>query len=156
MREEIIANLHQRGNVDDSHDGLALSIVVVDRDTLQLDYAGAGMDALIVRKEQSSFSTIKLKGNRTSIGYIHGTSVYNVTSTTLLPGDRLFLFSDGFSDQLGEQTGRKLLYNGFEKLIIGSANLPLAEQKDSLEQDYDRWKGTKDQVDDMMVFCLLI
>ncbi|SDB89276.1 tetratricopeptide repeat protein [Williamwhitmania taraxaci] len=156
MRDKIVANLHQHGKVNDSHDGLALAIAVIDRDTLQLDYAGAGMDSLIVRKERSSFVSHKIKGNRTSIGYIPSTSDYNTTTTTLLSGDRLFLYSDGFADQLGEKTGRKLLFTGFEKLLLNSSGLPLQDQYLLLEQEYDNWKGTKEQVDDMMVFGLLI
>ena len=156
MREKILENLHQRGNVDDSHDGLAIAIAVIDRETLSMDFAGAGMDSLIVRKEDSAYSAIKVKGNRASIGYIPGVPTYNMTSLSLKKGDQVYLFSDGFADQLGEKTGRKLLYSGFEQFVLGSAGLPLSEQKKALEEAYNSWKGTKDQVDDMMVFGLLV
>jgi tetratricopeptide (TPR) repeat protein len=156
MREKIMENLNQRGSVDDSHDGLAIAIAVIDRDTLNMDFAGAGMDSLIVRKSKSATTTLKLKGNRASIGYFPGKPDYAVSSTKLLPSDRVYLFSDGYQDQLGEKTGRKLLYSGFEKFILNSSNLSMAEQMHALELDYNTWKGTKDQVDDMMVFGLLV
>ena len=149
-------NLNQRGNIDDSHDGLAIAIAVIDRDTLNMDFAGAGMDLLVVHKSKSAITPIKLKGNRSSIGYFSGTQDYKVSSTTLLPSDRIYLYSDGFPDQLGEMTGRKLLYSGFEKMILSSSHLSMAEQMNILEKDYNKWRGTKDQVDDMMVFGLLV
>jgi len=44
MREKIMDNLNQRGSVDDSHDGLAIAVAVIDKETLNMDFAGAGMD----------------------------------------------------------------------------------------------------------------
>lgn len=156
IRNKITENLHQRGSVDDSHDGLAIAIAIIDQATLKIDFAGAGMDILVVRKSKSSSSPIRLRGNRASIGYFQGKTDYDVTSVNLYHDDRLFIYSDGFPDQLGERTGRKLLYGGFEKMVIGSSNLPMPDQMQKLDSDYNEWKGSKDQVDDMMVFGLQV
>jgi len=156
IRKKVTENLHQRGSVDDSHDGLSIAIAIIDQDTLKMDFAGAGMDILVVRKLKSSGSPIRLRGNRASIGYFPGKTDYDITSVNLYHEDRLFLYSDGFPDQLGEKTGRKLLYGGFEKMVLGCSGLSMSDQMQALDSYYNDWKGSKDQVDDMMVFGLLV
>lgn len=156
IRNKVTENLHQRGSMDDSHDGLAIAIAIVDADTLKMDFAGAGMDVLIARKTKSGVLPTRIKGNRVSIGYFPSKTDYAVTSLSLVHGDRLFLYSDGFPDQLGEKTGRKLLYGGFEKMVLGCSGLSMSDQMQALDSYYIEWKGSKEQVDDMMVFGLLV
>jgi serine phosphatase RsbU (regulator of sigma subunit) len=68
------------------------------------------------------------------------------------PGDIFYLFSDGFADQFGELTNKKLKHRYFKKLLESVAMLPMAEQKVRLEKAFSDWKGSFPQVDDVLIF----
>jgi serine phosphatase RsbU (regulator of sigma subunit) len=70
----------------------------------------------------------------------------------ILPGDNFYLFSDGFSDQFGEITNKKLKHKYFKKLLESLASLPMDEQKTELENAFLEWKGSVPQVDDVLIF----
>ncbi|HUW05930.1 MAG TPA: tetratricopeptide repeat protein [Williamwhitmania sp.] len=156
MKEKIEQALHQRGRLDDSHDGLAISLAVIDVDTRQLDFASAGMKSVVLRRTIKGNEVIRLKGNTTAIGYYKGGSDFHINSVNLLPNDRFFMFSDGYADQFGGPTGRRLLYKGFAEIISRSADLPIEKQLEVIESSFYQWKGDREQIDDVMVFGLEI
>lgn len=156
MKEKIEQALHQKGRLDDSHDGLAISVAVIDVDTKQLEFASAGMKALVVRRTISGNEVIRIKGNSTAIGYYLGESEYSIKTINLLPKDRLFMFSDGYADQFGGQFGRRMLYKGFAQIISISSELSTEKQQEVIERSFYEWKGNREQIDDVMVFGLEI
>jgi serine phosphatase RsbU (regulator of sigma subunit) len=68
------------------------------------------------------------------------------------PGDLFYIFSDGFSDQFGELTNKKLKHRYFKKLLESFSGLPMKDQKDQLEKAFIEWKGAVPQVDDVLIF----
>jgi serine phosphatase RsbU (regulator of sigma subunit) len=64
----------------------------------------------------------------------------------------IYLFSDGFADQFGGKDGRKFKYRPFREMLAGICDLPVAEQKNHIEQTFDAWKGNLKQLDDVLVF----
>jgi serine phosphatase RsbU (regulator of sigma subunit) len=69
-----------------------------------------------------------------------------------LPGDKFYLFSDGYSDQFGELTDKKFKHKHLKGVITSVAGLPLNRQKEILESTFIDWKGNTQQVDDVLVF----
>ncbi|NJO89715.1 MAG: hypothetical protein HC831_12775 [Chloroflexia bacterium] len=65
--------------------------------------------------------------------------------------DRIFMFTDGYKDQNGGQLNKKYSSKEFKKSLVQTGKLGLAEQMIALEQNYDRWKGYKEQVDDVLI-----
>lgn len=65
--------------------------------------------------------------------------------------DKIYLFSDGYADQLGETSGLKYMSKNFKALLAEISTLPMEAQKLQLEEKFDAWKGNKDQVDDVLV-----
>lgn len=71
-------------------------------------------------------------------------------------GDRVFLFTDGFADQfggenLGKVGGKKFKYKNLKDLLIRNKDLDNRALKTVLEQTFEGWKGTLEQVDDVLV-----
>jgi serine phosphatase RsbU (regulator of sigma subunit) len=65
--------------------------------------------------------------------------------------DIVYLFTDGYVDQLGGAQRKTFRSENFKKLLIDIHNLPLNEQKKALEKNFEIWKGEHDQVDDILV-----
>ena len=68
------------------------------------------------------------------------------------PGDSFYLFSDGFADQFGEITDKKLKYNQFKQILLSVTGLSMGTQKECLEYSFNEWKGKSPQNDDVLVF----
>ena len=74
----------------------------------------------------------------------------------LLPGDCLYLLSDGFSDQFGGPKGKKFGQNAMRNLFCDVSHLPMKEQQQRIEQAIDAWKGGYMQVDDITVLGITV
>ncbi len=71
-------------------------------------------------------------------------------------GDVFYLFSDGYADQFGGPKGKKLMYKNLQEKFSAISGKPMAEQKKILEQTFDEWKGTLEQVDDVCIIGIRI
>jgi len=69
-----------------------------------------------------------------------------------LPGDRFYLFTDGFSDQFSELTDKKFKYKQLKYVLESVTGLPLSKQKKYLEATFYEWKGNTQQIDDVLIF----
>ena len=70
--------------------------------------------------------------------------------------DRLYVFSDGYTDQFGGPIGKKYKTRPFYDLLLKIHNKDMEEQKTILEEEFNRWKGKLDQVDDILIFGIRI
>ncbi len=135
------------------HDGMDMALGIIDIKNERLYYTGANRPLLIERKGE----LIELYPNKISIG---GKPVENKTFTnqviSLFPGDRLFMFSDGITDQFSGSTNKKLTLRGLKNLILDSARKPAAEQNNYMINYLDSWKGEQEQTDDMLLMCIRI
>jgi len=66
-------------------------------------------------------------------------------------GNILYLYTDGFADQFGGPKGKKFKYKPLNDLLSANSNKPLTEQKTILEKTFLDWKGSLEQVDDILV-----
>jgi serine phosphatase RsbU (regulator of sigma subunit) len=96
---------------------------------------------------------IELKPTRNPIGSYPKEVPFETETIQLLPKDRVFMFSDGYKDQFGGENFEKIKSRRFKELIIGTGNVPLAEQKNEIEQYFDVWKGENSQTDDVLLFA---
>ena len=64
-----------------------------------------------------------------------------------------YIFSDGFQDQFGGVSGRKMTGKVFRKLLQEISHLPLEQQRVYLGEFFCNWMddGGESQLDDVMV-----
>jgi serine phosphatase RsbU (regulator of sigma subunit) len=74
----------------------------------------------------------------------------------LQKGDIVYTFTDGYADQFGGPKEKKIMYKQLEELLIAHCQQPLGEQKKILEQAFDNWKGSLEQVDDVTIIGIRI
>lgn len=142
----------QRTLADDQiHDGLDGAVLIVRGQSVE--FAGAHM-ALYLFHQSKMFV---FKPNRLSIGYKDQRKEkrFSKHSLQLNPGDRLYLYSDGFPDQFGEGNQKKYMSKRFRLFLQQIAHLPMHEQKQRLQAEFERWKGNNEQTDDVIVLGLM-
>jgi serine phosphatase RsbU (regulator of sigma subunit) len=71
-------------------------------------------------------------------------------------GDMIYLFSDGYSDQFGEQNKKKFSTKRFKKLLTDISGKSIEEQFELLDNAFNDWKGKEDQIDDVLVIAIQI
>lgn len=167
LRQMVMVSLNQQSGESSQADGMDMAIVIIDPNTLSMEYAGAYLSAIVVRRgafdaqenttrirtETQNGSTLQeLRGNKMPIGFhILEQESFTNQSLQLQKGDMLYLFSDGYADQFGGEKNIKFLLQNFRALLMDIHTLELDEQKQVLAQTIENYQGNQKQVDDMLV-----
>ncbi|MBK8927538.1 MAG: SpoIIE family protein phosphatase [Crocinitomicaceae bacterium] len=109
------------------------------------------------------YQFIELLACNRPIGYYTGAVKFTETTFTLLPGDMLYLYTDGYADQFGGENlpagkvgGKKLKTSRFKEELTKMVSLSPTEQGQYLTNFMHKWQGQFDQLDDMTVMGVLI
>jgi serine phosphatase RsbU (regulator of sigma subunit) len=149
MREKVMKALHQTGGKSEAKDSIDISLCVIDCSTGKMQFSGANRPLIRIRNGELT----EIKPDLMTIGVAPlRENAFTNNSIDTLPGDIFYMFSDGFSDQFGEMTNKKLKHRNFKKLLESVSGLPMALQKDHLEKFFNEWKGSVPQVDDVLIF----
>ena len=66
-------------------------------------------------------------------------------------GDNLYLFSDGFPDQFGSENRKKYGSPRLKKLLTELQPLIMLDQQSAIEEAFDLWQGSHEQIDDVLM-----
>lgn len=148
LREKIMKALHQTGEAAKSKDGMDIAMCIYKPNTGELQYAGANNPLYLIRKNELE----EVRPDKMPIG-ISGIEELSFSNHVLkmIPGDTIYLFSDGFADQFGGPMGKKFKYRPFKELLLKIHKIPLEEQKEILINEIAEWKGDLEQVDDILI-----
>ncbi len=131
-----------------------IALCRVDRAQREILFAGAYRPLYWMHAGQLTV----INGDRRPIGgNQHGEDRrFTVHRLAYQPGDRIYLFSDGYVDQFGGPERRKFMATRFNAMLQENQHLPLAMQAGVLERAFDAWKGANEQVDDVCVLGLAV
>jgi serine phosphatase RsbU (regulator of sigma subunit) len=143
-----------REGAGESRDGMDLALISVCKHFKNIEFAGAFRPLLHVRGEELN----EIKADRFPIG---GGSGFNKTKFTTnkidaTPGDMFYLFSDGYPDQIGGNTDKKLMTKRFKQIILDNRTLSMDQQGKELRKYLATWQGNHEQMDDILVIGLRI
>lgn len=128
-------------------DGIEMSICVIDRDTMEMEFSGAFLPVYIVRDDK----LIEIKGDKINVGQSFNDVTFNRSGYRLQKGDILYLFSDGYADQFGGPDNKKFMYRRLRHILLTISKYPLSDQHRILDETITSWMGDSDQIDDMMI-----
>ena len=151
------------------NDGMDVSFCELDHENNLLRFTGANHSAYIIRHNSlvdeaildenihlklhiDSHSLLCLNGTRRPIGRSISQEPFSQVSIKLMKGDRIVLFSDGYADQIGGENAKKLKKGALLEFLIRSSELKVSEQSEFMKEQFDKWKGNLEQVDDV---CML-
>lgn len=135
------------------NDGMDIAFCTIDLKNKNMMYAGANRPLFIEREKK----LIEFKPDKISIGGIDNNEIqFTNHSISIKTGDRIFLFSDGYTDQFSEKTDKKITMKRLRELFLQSSNLPFDEQKEFIISFFENWKGNQEQTDDVLVMCIQI
>ena len=149
LRSDVKEALHQNGSMNEPHDGMDLALCVLDTSNLTLQFSGARNPLYLIRYGE----LIQYSGDLMPIGHAGKLEERSFTNhlIQLQKDDLIYLFSDGFADQFGGESGQKFKRSFFKKTLLAIHKEPLAVQETLLKQTLDMWKLDYEQVDDILV-----
>lgn len=151
LKDKIVSSLHQGGKFGDSRDGMDMALCCIDFDKMELQFAGAHNPLVMFRNGE----LIEVEADRMPVGYYEsrGRTFTNHT-VSIQHGDVLYLFSDGYADQLGGDNRRKFLRKRFYSFLQDLHSHPFEYQKQVLDENFYDWKGVLPQTDDILILGL--
>lgn len=167
LRNKVKDTLKQQGKEMEQKDGMDMSLAIIDNETMELQYAGAFNPLIIIRKKTLSLdenlsgkvtstsdihNLIEIKGDRQPIAIHDRETEFKTNYVKLEQGDSIYIFSDGYPDQMGGPKGKKFMIKNFKQLLLDIQDEPLSVQKERLENTLDEWKSNIEQMDDILVF----
>jgi len=171
LRAKVKQMLVQQGNGDEQKDGMDLAIAVYNKKNRELHFSGANNPLYIVRKnhvpvqkdlepyasmENGDYRLFELKGDKQPIGTHWEETPFRTTSVYLEEQDSFYMFSDGYIDQFGGEQRKKYKSANFKKLLLSVQGKEMEAQREILEEEFDRWRGPFEQIDDISVLGVRI
>lgn len=155
--DEILSELHrgvqaalkQGTNVVDTSDGMDVAICSIDFEKNELEYAGAYRPLFIVNKD--SFE--KIDADKQPIGgsQLDEDRKFSSHMVRIKKNDTIYMTTDGYADQFGGEKGKKFMVKRFNEMIMSIQEHEMQEQAKILESTFESWKGTHQQIDDILV-----
>lgn len=148
-RSKVINHLSQDGSTEGGQDGMDCCLMSFDFKNNELVYAAANNPIWIVRENK----IIELIADKMPVGkHQRDTIPFKQHTIALQKNDVVYAFTDGIADQFGGPSGKKFKYKQLKELLVRIADQPMDEQKNTLQETLNAWKGELEQVDDI---CLM-
>jgi serine phosphatase RsbU (regulator of sigma subunit) len=148
LRDKLIKSLGQTGHREEAKDGMEMALCVVDADNHRLHYSGAFRPMYLLRQDE----LIVIAGDRMPIGIYNEKEVpFTNKEISFRENDMIYLFSDGYVDQIGGLDRKKFKSVRFKELLKEIHDKPLKEQGSILKEEHEIWRSGSEQIDDIMI-----
>ena len=166
LRKKIKELLVQEGALSDQKDGIDMAIAIIDQEKKELQFAGANIPLFLIREkkqagdvegdlilslENDDYELYKIKSDKQPIGVHWEETDFTSHLIKLQDRDSLYIFSDGFVDQYGGKKRKKFKSRKLMKLLLSLQDGSMDIQKKLLEDAFERWRGSQEQIDDVCV-----
>ena len=134
-------------------DGMDMALCTYHPATMLLEFAGANCPLYLVRGTE----LLQVAANKMPVGgFAQQEGSFQGHTLQLQPGDAMYVFSDGYADQFGGPKGKKFRYRQFRELLLRISTETPDRKKALLHQAFLEWKGTQEQVDDILVLGIQV
>jgi hypothetical protein len=153
-------------------DGMDIALCSFNREKMIVEFAAANNSLLLVRRGSkplsvnetprepalsiNGYNLFEVKADRQPIGSYDVSSGFMNNVLSVEEGDSLYSFSDGFADQFGGHEGKKFMSRNLKSLLLSIQDKVVTEQYVILDQTFNSWKGGFEQVDDVLIFGVVI
>ena len=150
LNDQITSSLKSKTEEALFHAGMDISIIRIDKQKNTIEFSGAKSPLIICTKDEC----ITVRPSPYSVGDLNPGLHPSYTSHCfdINPEARYFIMSDGYCDQMGGATGRKLFSKkNLTKLLRELYNKNINELNQALKTEHENWKGTTEQTDDILL-----
>ncbi|MCE3278907.1 MAG: hypothetical protein K0S44_1098 [Bacteroidetes bacterium] len=133
---------------EDIKDGMDISLCAYNPKTQTLQWSGANNPLWLIKNNE----LIEIKADKQPIGMNENGKPFTNHQFSLNKNDSIFLFTDGFADQFGGETGgKKLTRKRFKQLLLSIQDKPMHNQGIILDNFIIDYRKEVEQIDDILV-----
>ncbi len=143
VRNRLELSISKEG-AQDGMDGILLKISKGENG-IACEYAAANNSPVLIRNKE----IIALEYDKMPIGKGLKNQPFSNHKLNIMPGDEIYLYTDGYADQFGGPKGKKFMYKQLNSLLLEISHLNEHDKKAILEKKFSDWKGSLEQVDDV-------
>jgi serine phosphatase RsbU (regulator of sigma subunit) len=133
-------------------DGMDIALIRISKDFAHVQFSGAHNPLWLFRGDEH----IVFKGDRQPVGNWVMEKPFGCEEAQLLPGDMLYLFSDGFADQFGGPNNTKYRSKGLAELLRSVSHLAMPAQYEAVAYAFFDWMGNYEQMDDVSLMGIRV
>lgn len=160
LNRSVLETLRQDNENATAKYGMDISLICWDKRAMQVEFAGAHNPLLIVSSQAQAggrvaqaaatpLSLTEVKADKTTMGLAR--EKFTGHTFPVNRGDMLYLFTDGYADQKGGPQRKKFFGASLRNLLKDISHLPCGEQRQKLSDTLEAWKGSCEQIDDILV-----
>lgn len=150
VRELVLETFEKSEN--NVQDGMDISLCCINTNSKEIQWSGAYNPLWYIQNGEVK----ELLADKQPIGKHDRPMPFSTHAIKLHEGDVLYLFTDGYADQFGGPKGKKFKYKQLEELLLSNNRKPMEEQKNLLEDALEKWKGSLEQVDDILIIGIMV
>lgn len=132
-------------------DGMDIALCRINLTKMEVDFSGAHRPLYHLRNGKLT----EYKGDRRPIGGLHYKNTDNFTNhlIKIKRGDSIFIYTDGLPDQFGGDDPEINQYSStrIQEMIMNNQTLPLPVLALKFSGDFEKWKGSTMQYDDVLL-----
>jgi serine phosphatase RsbU (regulator of sigma subunit) len=107
--------------------------------------------------QEGLYFVYEIKPDKMPVGYFDEHARYFSNHTLqMMATDRVYLFTDGFPDQFGGEKEKKYKRTRLLSFLLSIQRLSLVDQRQTIAQEFNAWKGNIEQIDDVSVLAVEI
>ncbi|MBP9068811.1 MAG: tetratricopeptide repeat protein [Bacteroidia bacterium] len=146
VRERLVNSISREGQKD----GFDGALLCIDTKNKKITYTAANVNPVVI----SSAGVTELPSNRMPVGKGEIYKPFELHTVELKQGETLYVYTDGFADQFGGPRGKKFKYKQLNELLTRISKGEMKEQLDTLNIEFEQWRGALEQVDDVCIIGL--
>ncbi len=148
---EVRRTLKQDQKNPETRDGMDLALCKIFKKQDKLEFVGAHRPMYLLREGEITI----YKGDRKAIGGISNPRIpesdFINNEVTLRRGDKVFIFSDGLTDQLGGADGTKYSPARIREILLENPGFTIDQFHDFFRKDFNKWLSDEKQIDDVLM-----
>lgn len=152
-RELVLETFSKSG--EEIKDGMDISLLAYNKPFNKVYWSGANNPLWYIRHDSYSDNETcllaEVKADKQPIGKTDHPVPFKTHVFDINIPHTFYLMTDGYADQFGGDKGKKFKYKQLEQTIMAMSKQPMAEQKKSLEDIFQKWRGNLEQVDDVTI-----
>ena len=152
LRNHVKISLQQTNDINETTDGMDIALCVINTENNVLQFAGAYNPLYIIRDNKLT----EIQATNNPIGTFIKEIPFKNNEFQLQNNDLLYMFSDGYFEQLGGDNICQFQKSQFKNLLLKISNKPMIKQKQILDDTLKIWKNDIQQMDDILILCVKI
>jgi serine phosphatase RsbU (regulator of sigma subunit) len=132
---------------DGQQDGMDAILICLDKSSNTITYSAANNEPILISNNQ----ILELPKDKMPVGKGEKLDSFTLHTINATTGDTLYLYTDGYADQFGGEKGKKFKYKSLNDMLLRVSMRKLEDQKSSINDVFEKWKGDLEQVDDVCI-----